>query len=91
MTSGFGRSDLIIIAGRPSMGKCLQEDTELVLKDGSISTIKEIYHRRQAELLTLKKNWKFGFTQPEAFVDEDKKQEIGVKTRMGRYIDSTKI
>ena len=89
MTSGFGRSDLIIIAGRPSMGKCLQEDTELVLSDGSISTIKEIYHRRQGELLTLKKNWKFGFTQPSAFVDDGIKPVFGVKTRLGRYIETT--
>ena len=89
MTSGFGRSDLIIIAGRPSMGKCLQEDAELVLSDGSISTIKEIYNNRQAELLTLKKNWKFGFTKPEAFIDDGIKPVFGVKTRLGRYIETT--
>ncbi|MEO1378306.1 MAG: DnaB-like helicase N-terminal domain-containing protein, partial [Cyanobacteria bacterium J06635_10] len=89
MTSGFGRSDLIIIAGRPSMGKCLQEDTELVLSDGSISTIKEIYQSRQAELLTLKSNWKFSLTQPSAFVDDGIKPVFGVKTRLGRYIETT--
>lgn len=89
MTSGFGRSDLIIIAGRPSMGKCLHEDTELVLSDGSISKIKEIYHRRQAELLTLKHNWKFSFTQPSAFVDDGIKPVFRVQTRLGRYIETT--
>ncbi|MEO1560050.1 MAG: replicative DNA helicase [Cyanobacteria bacterium J06632_19] len=89
MTSGFGRSDLIIIAGRPSMGKCLQEDAELVLSDGSISTIKEIYNSRQAELLTLQKNWKFGYTKPEAFIDDGIKPVFGVKTRLGRYIETT--
>ncbi|MBV6621496.1 MAG: replicative DNA helicase [Rivularia sp. (in: Bacteria)] len=89
MTSGFGRSDLIIIAGRPSMGKCLHEDAELVLSDGSISTIKEIYNSRQAELLTLRKNWKFGFTKPEAFIDDGIKPVFGVKTRLGRYIETT--
>ena len=89
MTSGFGRSDLIIIAGRPSMGKCLQEDTELVLSDGSISTIKEIYQSRQAELLTLKSNWKFRFTQPSAFIDDGIKPVFGVKTRLGKYIETT--
>lgn len=49
MTSGFGRSDLIIVAGRPSMGKCCSYDTEIVLADGSIATIEEIYRSRQAE------------------------------------------
>ncbi|MEW6494471.1 MAG: DnaB-like helicase N-terminal domain-containing protein, partial [Cyanobacteriota bacterium] len=34
MTGGFQRSDLIIIAGRPSMGKCLVFDSEIVLSDG---------------------------------------------------------
>ncbi|MGF1676494.1 MAG: replicative DNA helicase [Rivularia sp. (in: cyanobacteria)] len=89
MTSGFGRSDLIIIAGRPSMGKCLQADAELLLSDGSISTIREIYHRRQGELLTLQDNWKFGFTQPEAFIDDGIKPVFGVKTRLGKYIETT--
>ncbi|MGB3759605.1 MAG: replicative DNA helicase [Rivularia sp. (in: cyanobacteria)] len=89
MTSGFGRSDLIIIAGRPSMGKCLQEDTELVLSDGSISTIKEIYNNREAELLTLHKNWKFRLTKPEAFIDDGIKPVFGVKTRVGKYIETT--
>ncbi|MEB3215821.1 MAG: replicative DNA helicase [Nostocales cyanobacterium 94392] len=89
MTSGFGRSDLIIIAGRPSMGKCLQADAELLLSDGSISTIREIYHRRQGELLTLQDNWKFRFTQPEAFIDDGIKPVFGVRTRLGRYIETT--
>ncbi|AFY56750.1 replicative DNA helicase [Rivularia sp. PCC 7116] len=89
MTSGFGRSDLIIVAGRPSMGKCLHEDAELVLSDGSISTIKEIYNNQQAELLTLQKNWKFGYTKPEAFINDGIKPVFGVKTRLGRYIETT--
>ncbi len=89
MTSGFGRSDLVIVAGRPSMGKCLQADTELVLSDGSICTIKEICDRRQAELLTLQNNWKFRLTQPSAFVDDGIKPVFGVKTRLGRYIETT--
>jgi replicative DNA helicase len=41
MTSGFQKSDLIIIAARPSMGKCLAYDSEIVLADGSIRTIEE--------------------------------------------------
>ncbi len=89
MTSGFGRSDLIIIAGRPSMGKCLHEDTELVLSDGSIATIKEIHHRRQAELLTLKSNWKFSLTKASAFIDDGIKPVFRVQTRLGRRIETT--
>jgi replicative DNA helicase len=89
MTTGFQRSDLIIVAGRPSMGKCLHENTEILLSDGSISTIKEIYHRRQAELITLGDDWKFHLTQASAFVDDGIKPIFGVTTRLGRYIETT--
>ncbi len=89
MTSGFQRSDLVIIAGRPSMGKCLHENSEIVVSDGSILTIKEIYHRRQAELLTLNNNWKFDLTQPSAFIDDGIKPTFRVTTRLGRCIETT--
>ncbi len=88
-TQGFQRSDLIIVAGRPSMGKCLAEDSEIVLSDGSIATIKEIYQRRQANLLTLGNNWKFRIAQPSAFVDDGIKPVFRVATRLGRTIETT--
>jgi replicative DNA helicase len=89
MTSGFSRSDLIIIAGRPSMGKCLAADSEIVLADGSITTIKAIYQSRQAKLLTLKNNWRFDFTQPSAFIDDGIKPVFRVTTRLGRCLETT--
>ena len=88
-TGGFQRSDLIIVAGRPSMGKCLSSDAEIVLSDGTITTIQEIYYRRSAELLTLGDNWKFHFTQPSAFVDDGIKPVFRVTTRLGRFIETT--
>jgi len=89
MTSGFSRSDLIIIAGRPSMGKCLAADSELVCSDGSIKTIAEIYRDRQDSLLTLQPNWKFDWTKPSAFVDDGIKPVYEVTTRLGRKIETT--
>ena len=89
MTSGFQRSDLIIVAGRPSMGKCVAYDTEILLADGSISTIAEIYDRRQAELLTLTDDWKLEITQPSAFVDDGMKPVFRVTTRLGRSVETT--
>ena len=89
MTSGFSRSDLIIIAGRPSMGKCLAANSELVCQDGSIRTIEEIYHRRQDFLLTLQSNWQFDWTQPSAFVDDGIKPVYEIKTRLGRTVQTT--
>ncbi|MBD2505870.1 replicative DNA helicase [Nostoc muscorum FACHB-395] len=89
MTSGFQRSDLIIVAGRPSMGKCLSHDSEIVLADGTITTIEELYKQRHASLLTLNNDWKFTFTQPCAFVDDGIKPVFRVTTRLGRSIETT--
>lgn len=89
MTSGFQRSDLIIVAGRPSMGKCLSYDSEIVLADGQIATIEELYQQRQGSLLTLNYDWKFIFTQPSAFVDDGIKPVFRITTRLGRAIETT--
>jgi replicative DNA helicase len=89
MTSGLQRGDLIIIAARPSMGKCLTADSEIVLADGSVATIEEIYRRREAELLTLGDDFKFRMTRPSAFVDDGIKPVYRLTTRLGRYVDST--
>ena len=89
MTQGFQRSDLIIVAGRPSMGKCLAAGAEIVLNDGSVTTIGQIYDRGCANLLTLNADGKFEFTQPSAFVDDGIKPVFRVTTRLGRSVDST--
>ena len=89
MTGGFGRSDLIIVAGRPSMGKCLAANSEIVLADGSIATIAQIYQQRQAVLLTLKHDSQFGLTQPSAFIDDGIKSVFRVTTALGRSIETT--
>ncbi|HBB36133.1 MAG TPA: replicative DNA helicase [Cyanobacteria bacterium UBA8803] len=89
ITGGFQRSDLVIVAGRPSMGKCLSNTTEIVSADGSVDTIEIIYHRRQGQLLSLGKDWKFHFTAPTAFVDDGIKAVYKVTTSLGRYVEST--
>jgi replicative DNA helicase len=89
MTAGFQKGDLVIVAARPSMGKCLAHDSELVLADGSVVTIEEIYRRRRARLLTLGADWKLGMTEPSAFVDDGEKPVFRVTTRLGRTIETT--
>jgi replicative DNA helicase len=89
MTSGFQRSDLIIIAGRPSMGKCLAYDAEIVLADGSIQTIEQLYHQQQADILTLNNNWRFSWTQPSVYIDDGIKPVFRMTTRLGRSIETT--
>lgn len=89
LTSGFQSSDLIIVAARPSMGKCLAHDSEIVLSDGSIATIESIYKGQKADLLTLKNDFKLATTQPSAYIDDGIKPVYKVKTRLGRCVETT--
>ena len=42
MTSGFNEGDLIIIAARPSMGKCLGKGTKVIMYDGSLKNVEDV-------------------------------------------------
>ncbi len=42
MTGGWQKSDLIIIAARPSMGKCLGKGTRVLLFDGTVKAVEEV-------------------------------------------------
>jgi replicative DNA helicase len=89
MTSGLQSSDLVIIAARPSMGKCLAHDSEILLADGSVATIEQIYQKRSAQLLTLTSDFRFKITSPSDFVDDGIKPVFRVITRLGRAIECT--
>jgi replicative DNA helicase len=88
-TSGLQKTDLIIIAARPSMGKCVSFDTEVLLADGSVKTIEQIYKSKRAKLLTLQDNYKFSLTVASDFIDDGIKPVFRVNTRLGRQIETT--
>ncbi|HEC84510.1 MAG TPA: replicative DNA helicase [Thioploca sp.] len=89
LTSGLQSSDLIIVAGRPSMGKCIASDCKIVLADGSLATIADIYQRQKAQLLTLGQDYQFLMTQPTDFIDDGIKPVFRVTTQLGRVIETT--
>ena len=89
ITDGLHGSEMIVVAARPSMGKCLSFDSEIVLSDGSVSTIQDICKRRRGKLYTLKSDLKFTLTQPGAFVDDGLKPVFRVTTRLGRKVEAT--
>ncbi len=90
MTSGLQAGDLVIVAGRPSMGKCVVHDSELVMDDGSVVTIEEIFHHRRGQRVgTLSENYRIGRATPSAYVDDGFKPVFEVTTRLGRRIQTT--
>lgn len=89
MTSGLQPQDLIIVAARPSMGKCLAADSEILLTDGSIATIEEIYKAGSANLLTLGDDFRFAHTAPSAFIDDGIKPTFCVTTKLNRKVECT--
>jgi len=89
MTQGFQRGDLIIVAGRPSMGKCLAWHSQIVLADGSVKTIEQLYHDRNAKLLTLGEDLKLQITEPSVYVNDGIKPTFRVTTLLGKQIETT--
>ena len=41
-TSGFGKGDLVIIAARPAMGKCLGKGIKVVMFDGTLKKVEDV-------------------------------------------------
>lgn len=89
LTQGFQPGEMTILAARPSMGKCVAWDTEIVLADGSVATIQELHRRGDAELLTLDDGLKLRRTRPSVYVDDGVKPVFRVTTRLGRVVETT--
>ncbi len=89
MTAGLQPTDLLILAARPAMGKCLSADAEIVLDDGSVATIEEICKARAGRLGTLGDDYRLARAEPSDFVDDGIKPTFEVTTRLGRRVETT--
>src|SRR5690606_1191358 len=89
MTAGLQPTDLLILAARPSMGKCLSADSEIVLDDGSVATIEQICKARAGSLGTLDDDYRLARAEPSDFVDDGIKPTFEVVTRLGRRVETT--
>lgn len=87
--SGLQKTDLIILAARPAMGKCLDAASEIVLADGSVRTIEAIVRTGEARLQSLGTDWRFHEAAASAFVDDGVKPAFRVATRSGRTVSTT--
>lgn len=90
MTAGFQSGDLIIIAGRPAMGKCVGARTLVDDPDtGERVAIEELVRRRQRRVLGLSDDGRVRTTEVADWVDNGVRPTYRVTTRTGRSIEVT--
>ena len=89
-TSGLQPSDLIIVAARPSMGKCLVAGTKIADPDtGELHSIEQLVQRQSAKLFSVNDQFQLVNSEASAFVDDGVKPTFEVVTKLGRRIQST--
>jgi replicative DNA helicase len=91
---GLQRSNLVIVAARPSMGKCVAWDTPIVdATSGAVRTAQEIYERGRAggpvRVVALDDDLRVRSVAPSGFVDDGVKPVYKVTTRTGRVVRTT--
>jgi replicative DNA helicase len=91
---GLQRSNLIIVAARPAMGKCVAWDTPIVDPDtGALRTAQEIFDSGRAgervRVLALDQRRGIQTVRPSDFVDDGVKPVFRVTTRSGRVVRTT--
>ncbi|MEA3349795.1 MAG: replicative DNA helicase, partial [Chloroflexota bacterium] len=90
LLGGLQPSDLLIIAGRPGMGKCITCDTKIVNPEtGQRIAIETLVRDEQASLLSLDSDYKLRPAKPTRFVDDGLKPAYLVRTALGREIKVT--
>src|SRR5918993_854521 len=94
LTSGLQPANLIIVAARPAVGKCLAQDTLITeASTGARMTVGELVRRGRAgedlRLHTLDEDWRFHTVRPSAFLDNGIKPVFRLTTRTGRTIRAT--
>ncbi len=90
LTGGLQRSDLIVMAGRPGMGKCLVGNT--LIDDpmtGERVTIEEYVRRQIPMAYGLSENGKVRTTAISHWIDSGVKPCYRVRTRLGRVVEVT--
>jgi replicative DNA helicase len=90
MTGGFKDSDLIIVAGRPSMGKCIKYDSIVINPaTGERLTIERAIHRHMPTVFGFAWDGSVSPSDVHAWVDSGIKPCFRVTTRTGRAVEVT--
>src|SRR5262245_25546624 len=87
MTAGLQRGELIIIAGRPSMGKCIVTGSRVLdPMSGRLELIEDLAREKKADLVAVDSRGRLGAAKASAFVDDGIKPVYEVVTCLGRRI-----
>jgi replicative DNA helicase len=90
MTGGFKDSDLIIVAGRPAMGKCIKHDSIVVNPaTGERITIEDAVKRQMPEVFSFAQDGAIKRSHIGDWVDSGTKPCFKVTTRSGRTVEVT--
>src|SRR5207302_914968 len=88
MTGGFKDSDLIIVAGRPAMGKCVTADTLIdVPETGERISIEQAVQRELETIHGFTSDGRIAPMKIAAWVDSGVKPTFKVTTRLGRTVE----
>jgi replicative DNA helicase len=87
MTAGLQRGELIIIAGRPSMGKCVVSGSRILNSEtGALETIDDCVSGRRGNVVSLDARGRLQPAQASDFVDDGVKPVFELKTALGRRV-----
>lgn len=90
--AGMQASNLLILAARPGVGKCVAGDTLIVDPDtGRRQTIESIVSQKEGKISTLTENLKFKKAKPSVFVDDGEKRVFEIKTQLGNKLEATAV
>ena len=90
LTGGLQRSDLIILAARPAMGKCVRADTLIDNPStGERLTIKEYAKHQIPQVLNISEEGKVRVATVSHWVDSGIQPCYRVQTRLGRMVEVT--
>ncbi|PIS03257.1 MAG: replicative DNA helicase [Chlamydiae bacterium CG10_big_fil_rev_8_21_14_0_10_42_34] len=92
MLNGFNNSNFMILAARPSMGKCVTGDTQILNPEtGGLLPISELVKNRKGQVVTLDKDLKLKQKRPSAFVADGVKPTFKITTALGKEIEATAV
>ncbi|MFH1864165.1 MAG: DnaB-like helicase C-terminal domain-containing protein, partial [bacterium] len=90
--AGMQKSNLLILASRPGVGKCVAGDTLIINPDtGECRTIQSVVLEKKGKVVVLNEKLGLEKATPSVFVDDGKKPVYEIKTALGNRLEATAV